>query len=120
MPGHGVTFRPLDFIFLLESATYLCLKNGKILPAAIICAYFMFRSALYIVSSQSNVMLRKTLILKLKSLYCKIDRYALKETQPKNSSDVMQQLPLLSFSALMRTWPGGLWLFYSVKVFRTR
>lgn len=83
MPGHGVTFRPLDFIFLLESATYLCLKNGKILPAAIICAYFMFRSALYIVSSQSNVMLRKTLILKLKSLYCKIDRYALKETQPK-------------------------------------
>lgn len=57
MSGHGVMFRPLDFIFLLETATYLCLKNGKFLPAAIICAYLTFWSALYIVSSQMKVVM---------------------------------------------------------------
>lgn len=44
------------------------------------------------------------------------------KTQPKKSSDfeaVTKQVPLLSFSAVMRTWPGGLWVFYLVKVFRT-
>lgn len=75
----------LVFIFLLETATYLCSKNGKILPVAIICAYCTFWSALYIVLNEAGkVVLRKTLVFKLKSLYCKIYWYALKETQSKN------------------------------------
>lgn len=46
----------------------------------------------------------------------------LKKPSPKNPAmvgAVTKQLPLLSFSALMRTWPGGLWVFYLAKVFRT-